>query len=809
MAVTHKKTVNFSGVAGAGQANYDWQDPSTNWITWPPTQVGSTNEWEFVVASNSGAQRQATIEVRHWDYVNDNSLTDSFTITQEAAPSVPTYTSLSGAPDPADEGQAVTFTVQGTDLSAGTVPYTLSGNGIDANDINGGVLSGNITMANTTGNNWEGTLTVTLTNDQTTEGTENLICSLGANDSNGVATGGFTTNVQVNDTSTQPSTVNVNLQWFESTATVASWQVSGSSVLSGAATNVTANAVGVTFDAAPGEVMQFTITGSTNGTDFTSIGGNDIITISSQSAGGSLVSNLETLIDPDSISFVYQYTVPAANTTVGATFAAETIVDSGNNGNNQIWVTAGVDNPSTNTSTGGTGQMPYTLDRNSNNPQSFLVDVKLDPDGTLADSGANPEVYFASDAAGTQSTSPWFVSVNNINNGHTDSNGATAEIAFTEGIVTGNTPGGYTPAPGNNLSSNSQYGGSPGAETMAGPQPPSGSNNQCYIIIKHPGDPANYVSIDYTGSSQVTTTTQAPVTTYTFEWTTGGNNTVSLPASQSNPATATLGGVNRFDFTWDGPTLSGGNAANSDFNWPNWNGMAPGATCTVYNMNDTAHSGGDGYVHFGWQDNGTGVSLQTNATGVTFDGNGSNGSGPYTLDSSSVLTSGYIQVAATNCHVTGTVMNLADGSTKLVEELQVGDVLKSYTIQGLGEDENQQPWQTYSSQINQWSATETTAEVKSVLSSSWSKYVNINNGLTKVTDEHPVLIKGAGNDISFKAVKDVVVGDSLYVNGAWVEVTSLEEVNENITAYKIDVESADVYLADGILWHNVENEIKN
>ena len=119
------------------------------------------------------------------------------------------------------------------------------------------------------------------------------------------------------------------------------------------------------------------------------------------------------------------------------------------------------------------------------------------------------------------------------------------------------------------------------------------------------------------------------------------------------------------------------------------------------------------------------------------------------------------------------------------------------------------PQLTVSSQINQWSATETTAEVKSVLSSSWSKYVNINNGLTKVTDEHPVLIKGSGNDISFKAVIDVVVGDSLYVNGAWVEITSLEEVNENITAYKIDVESADVYLADGILWHNSVNEIKN
>ena len=151
-------------------------------------------------------------------------------------------------------------------------------------------------------------------------------------------------------------------------------------------------------------------------------------------------------------------------------------------------------------------------------------------------------------------------------------------------------------------------------------------------------------------------------------------------------------------------------------------------------------------------------------------------------------------------------MNLADGTTKLVEDLQVGDILKSYTLAGL--NENEETWETYSSQINQWSASETTAEVKSITSSLWSKYVNINNGLTKVTSEHPVLILDSGNDIAFKAVRDVVVGDSLYVNGAWVAVTSLEEVNESITAYNIDVESADVYLADGILWHNVEEQIK-
>tara|TARA_B100000963_G_scaffold37941_1_gene28305 strand:+ start:225 stop:2636 length:2412 start_codon:yes stop_codon:yes gene_type:complete len=799
MAVTHKKTVNFSGVAGGGQANYDWQDPSVNWITWPPTQVGATDEWEFVVASNSGIQRQTTIEVRHWDYANDNSLTDSFTITQAAAPAVPTYTSLSGTPDPANEGQVVTFTVQGTDLSAGTVPYTLSGSGINASDINGGVLSGNITMANTTGNNWEGTLQVTLTNDQTQEGTENLICSLGATDSNGVATGGFTTNVQVNDTSTQPSTVSIELQWFESTATSGNWQVSGSSVSSGTVTNETSTAIASNFDAAPGEVIQFTITGTTNGTDFTSVGGADIITISSQSASGSLVS--ENLVNQDSISFVYQYTVPAANETKGVTFAAETLPDAGNN---QIWVTSGVDDPSTNTTTGGTGQMAYTLNNSANNPLPFEIRVKLDPDGALADTGLNPEIYFASDAAGTQATVPWFVELDSIDNNHTDADGANAEVTFTEGVVStpgGGTPSGFTGTPApvspSPTPTAEQYGGSPGASPMAGPQPPAGSNNQCYIIIKHPGDPANYVSINYTGSSQVTTTqATTPPSSETFNW--DNSYTQTAPAFMDWDTTT---GENRQPFSWTGGTLSGGTAAQSDFNWYNWTGLQSAAV-TVRNASDTgAHAGGPGVAVFNFQEDGTNPGQQgPEQNGVMFDG--TEGGTSVTLVNS---TPGMWVSLMASCHVAGTVMNLADGSTKLVEDLQVGDVLKSYTIPGKGEDENKDPWQTYSSQLNQWTTTPTTATVASKASSSWGSYINFNEGLTKVTSEHPVLVKSAGNDITFKQAMNVVVGDSFFVNDAWVAITSAETVTENITAYKIDVEPADVYVADGILWHNGPN----
>ena len=164
--------------------------------------------------------------------------------------------------------------------------------------------------------------------------------------------------------------------------------------------------------------------------------------------------------------------------------------------------------------------------------------------------------------------------------------------------------------------------------------------------------------------------------------------------------------------------------------------------------------------------------------------------------------------ALQSCHVEGTVMNLADGSTKLVEELQVGDVLKSYALPGLGLDENESPWNEYSTVANGFNPTEASATVTAIRSSSWGTYINFNEGLTKVTAEHPVLVKDANDNITFKQAMNVQSGDSFFVNGTWVAITSIDIVENTITAYSIDVETQDVYLADGVLWHNIGELVK-
>lgn len=109
----------------------------------------------------------------------------------------PIYDSVT-SPASANEGDTVTFTVDTQNVDNGTtVGYTITG--IDANDLSAGSLTGNITINSNTG-----TVSVTLANDQTTEGTETMTLTLAATDSAGTSTGALSSSTTINDTSTTP-----------------------------------------------------------------------------------------------------------------------------------------------------------------------------------------------------------------------------------------------------------------------------------------------------------------------------------------------------------------------------------------------------------------------------------------------------------------------------------------------------------------------------------------------------------------------------------------------------------------------------
>ena len=110
----------------------------------------------------------------------------------------PTYTSLTSN-SPANEGVTVTFTVTTQNVVDGTtVGYTITG--ISAGDLSSGSLTGNITITSNIG-----TVSVTLSNDTTTEGSETMTMTLDATDSAGTNTGSLTSPTVIIDTSTSVS----------------------------------------------------------------------------------------------------------------------------------------------------------------------------------------------------------------------------------------------------------------------------------------------------------------------------------------------------------------------------------------------------------------------------------------------------------------------------------------------------------------------------------------------------------------------------------------------------------------------------
>ena len=104
-------------------------------------------------------------------------------------PATPTY-ALTPSATSVNEGQSVTVTLTTSNVAAGTtLPYTITG--VTSPDINNASLTGNFVTGTTD------VITINITADQQTEGTETLQFSL----NNGQAN----TSISINDTSTTPA----------------------------------------------------------------------------------------------------------------------------------------------------------------------------------------------------------------------------------------------------------------------------------------------------------------------------------------------------------------------------------------------------------------------------------------------------------------------------------------------------------------------------------------------------------------------------------------------------------------------------
>lgn len=154
---------------------------------------------------------------------------------------------------------------------------------------------------------------------------------------------------------------------------------------------------------------------------------------------------------------------------------------------------------------------------------------------------------------------------------------------------------------------------------------------------------------------------------------------------------------------------------------------------------------------------------------------------------------------STGCLVYGTMITLTDGTQKAIEDLEIGELLKTVSITGL-DSENENAWKTFSTTA--FESSESSSTVMGIQKSQFTSYFFI-NGKLKITFEHPLLINRNGNYF-FSRANDIVVGDLMLdaING-WTSVDTKEQINTTVNVVNINVESQDTYFAEGILVHNL------
>ena len=156
--------------------------------------------------------------------------------------------------------------------------------------------------------------------------------------------------------------------------------------------------------------------------------------------------------------------------------------------------------------------------------------------------------------------------------------------------------------------------------------------------------------------------------------------------------------------------------------------------------------------------------------------------------------------SAALCLTTDSPVTLADGTIVEAGDLNEGDLLKGFSIDGL--DNSESSFINWSSEV--LNKTEKDVTIVNLTYSFASRYYNINNGQVTATAEHPLLVKDSvSGKYMFKEIFNVVVGDKLIKgNGTEVDVTDIEVVNKTTEILSIDVEEEDTYMVNGYITHN-------
>lgn len=193
--------------------------------------------------------------------------------------------------------------------------------------------------------------------------------------------------------------------------------------------------------------------------------------------------------------------------------------------------------------------------------------------------------------------------------------------------------------------------------------------------------------------------------------------------------------------------------------------------------------------------------MQGDYYGTSCDGFGGYGWSYDQMCMSSVSYGGYSNGAScgSTCTVKGTSIEMADGTTKLIEKIRVGDLLKGMKISDAPEDDTIIGWSTDTLNL-----IETEVVVMGIRPYASQRIHNFNNGLIETSESHAHFIK-RGNDWSFKQARNIQVGDFLVdKEGNSIEITSIDVLQDEDRkiVYSMDVEDNDTYIANGLITHN-------
>ena len=159
-----------------------------------------------------------------------------------------------------------------------------------------------------------------------------------------------------------------------------------------------------------------------------------------------------------------------------------------------------------------------------------------------------------------------------------------------------------------------------------------------------------------------------------------------------------------------------------------------------------------------------------------------------------------------SCLLIGTPIDMADGTTKLVEDLEIGDEVLSMNMPGQLDEDNDDWRSCRFSDEKTETFTQHSASVQDINFDFAHNYWNINDGQEKITGEHEMLYKPLNEDVwMWQLVPNMKVGANVMdKNGNEVEIKSLENIpsDEGFEVVQIDVEPLDVYFGKTFLVHN-------